>query len=756
MTILFIAGGAILAWAVFTFNRLIRLRQLGDNAWADIDVQLKRRHDLIPQVVAVVQGHAGYERGTLEAVVAARGRALQAAERSPATRAKEELPLGGALQRLVAVAEAYPELRAAASFANLQTTLVDVEEHLQNARRYYNAVVRDFNTAIAQFPSGIIAGMMRIQPREFFGLDDPSERAVPRVAPLLLLLALSATSLAAQQKSYWIERFDARIVVHRDRAIDVTETITAHFVGSWNGLYRTIPVEYRTRQGLNWTLGVRLVSVQDDAGRPLRVETSRESYYVKYKVWIPNAANANRTIVLRYRATNGLRFFDEHDELYWNVTGDEWSVPIKTASAEVVLPRDAPGVRAIAFNGVYGSTAQDAKVDIQDSVIRFTMPHPLAYHEGMTVVVGWDKGVIPEPTLTDRLLATARSNWPLLIPIPVFLLAFLAWRRRGVDPAERPVAVQYEPPQGITPAEAGTLLDNTVDMRDITATVVDLAVRGDLRIEERQNPKLLGLFGGGTEYTFHRLKGPGNLLSHESRVFSGIFSSHGDEVELSDLEAEFYAQLPGIRNAILDGLKQRGFYRDRPDKVRNLWRVLALLAGGLIFLAGMTTSHLFLLTPVSFIIAAVIVTIMLLIFAEIMPARTEAGARAWEQVRGFEEFLRRVETENFKRVIINRPELFDKFLPYAMAFGVEKQFTRAFEGIYKEAPQWYVGPSITNFNVGHFSSSLSHMSSAVGTTMGSTPRSSSGSGFGGSGGGGGGGGGGSSGGGGGGGGGGAF
>ena len=756
MTILLIAGVAILGWAVFTFNRLIRLRQLGDNAWADIDVQLKRRHDLIPQVVAVVQGHAGYERGTLEAVVAARGRALQATGSSPATRAKEEVPLGGALQRLVAVAEAYPELRAAASFANLQTTLVDVEEHLQNARRYYNAVVRDFNTAIAQFPSGIIAGMMRIQPREFFGLDDPSERAVPRVAPLLLLLALSATSLAAQQKSYWIERFDARITVNRDRAIDVTETITAHFVGSWNGLYRTIPVEYRTRQGLNWTLGVQLVSVQDDAGRPLRTETSRESYYVKYKVWIPNAANANRTIVLRYRATNGLRFFDEHDELYWNVTGDEWSVPIKTATAEVVLPPDAPGVRAIAFNGVYGSTAQDAKVDIQGSVIRFTMPHPLAYHEGMTVVVGWDKGVIPEPTLTDRLLATALSNWPLLIPIPVFLLAFLVWRRRGRDPAERPVAVQYEPPQGVTPAEAGTLLDNTVDMRDITSTVVDLAVRGVLKIEEHELPKILGIFGGGATYMLQRVGSADGLAWHERRIFDGIFLGRGIRVSFDELEMHFYEKLPGIRDAIIDSLKERGFYRDRPDKVRITWRVLALVAGGLIFAAGMMTSQLFLLTPVSFIIAAIVVTIMLLIFAEIMPARTEAGARAWEQIRGFEEFLRRVETEAYKRVIINRPELFDKFLPYAMAFGVEKQFTRAFDGIFKEAPQWYVGPSMTNFSVGHFSSSLSHMTSAVGTSMQTMPRSSSGSGFGGSGGGGGGGGGGSSGGGGGGGGGGAF
>src|SRR6266851_6437364 len=297
MNIALIVGIVVLAWAVFTFNRLIRLRQLGDNAWADIDLQLKRRHDLIPSVVAVVQGHAGYERSTLEALTQARSRAIEAATAGgPATRAREEDPLGDALGRVFAVAEAYPELRAVASFASLQATLTDVEDHLQNARRYYNAVVRDFNTAIAQFPSGIVAGMMRLQPREFFGLDDPAERAVPKVPLVLLFVTLAATSLSAQ-RSYSIERFDARIRVNRDASIDVTETITARFVGSYNGLFRTIPVEYRTAQGLNWTLGVSLQSAQDDAGRDLRTETSRQGAYLKYKLWIPGAADADRTLV---------------------------------------------------------------------------------------------------------------------------------------------------------------------------------------------------------------------------------------------------------------------------------------------------------------------------------------------------------------------------------------------------------------------------------------------------------------------------
>jgi len=179
MNALIIVGVVIAVWGVVTFNRLTRLRQLGDNAWADIDVQLKRRHDLIPQVVAVVKGHAGYERQTLEALVAARGRALEAT--GPAARFREENPVEGSLRRIFAIAEAYPDLKAAASFAGLQRTLTDVEDTLQQARRYYNAVVRDWNTGIAQFPANLLTSTFRFKPREFFGIDDAAERAVPLV-----------------------------------------------------------------------------------------------------------------------------------------------------------------------------------------------------------------------------------------------------------------------------------------------------------------------------------------------------------------------------------------------------------------------------------------------------------------------------------------------------------------------------------------------------------------------------------------------
>ena len=299
------------------------------------------------------------------------------------------------------------------------------------------------------------------------------------LAALLLLLCILAPPAAAQ-RSLAIERFDAAIAVNRDGSVDVTETITAKFTGSWNGIYRTVPVEYHTPQGFNWTLRLELLGATGSDGQALEVDRERERHYVKYKIWVPGAEDATRAVVLRYRAKNGLRFFEDHDELYWNVTGDEWDVPIEVASARIELPAGATGVRAIAFNGAYGSTAQDADVVIDGTAVRVTMPKPLGFHEGLTAVVGWDKGLVAEPTDTDRALGFLASNWPLGIPVLVLLGMVGLWRRVGRDPSRLPVAVQYEVPGSLTPAEAGTLMDESADMRDITATVVDLAVRGSL------------------------------------------------------------------------------------------------------------------------------------------------------------------------------------------------------------------------------------------------------------------------------------
>jgi LemA protein len=162
------------------YNGLVRLKVQCDNAWSDIDVQLKRRYDLIPNLVETVKGYAAHEKGTLEAVVAARNQAMST--QGPAAKAEAEGALTTALRQVFALAEAYPQLKAVESFTQLQQSLSQIEDSVQNARRYYNAVVRDLNTKIVQFPSNIIAGMFNITPRQFFEISAPAERDVPKVS----------------------------------------------------------------------------------------------------------------------------------------------------------------------------------------------------------------------------------------------------------------------------------------------------------------------------------------------------------------------------------------------------------------------------------------------------------------------------------------------------------------------------------------------------------------------------------------------
>jgi len=180
MLIPLVVLAALVLIVIGMYNGLVRLRVQCDNAWADIDVQLKRRYDLIPNLVETVKGYAGHERSTLEAVVSARNRAMAA--QGPAAKGEAEGMLAGALRQLFALAEAYPQLRAVESFTQLQNTLAQIEDTLQNARRYYNAVVRDLNTRIAQFPSSLIAGMFNFKPREFFEITAPAEREAPKVS----------------------------------------------------------------------------------------------------------------------------------------------------------------------------------------------------------------------------------------------------------------------------------------------------------------------------------------------------------------------------------------------------------------------------------------------------------------------------------------------------------------------------------------------------------------------------------------------
>ena len=557
-------------------------------------------------------------------------------------------------------------------------------------------------------------------------------------AAALLALLLFPNASALTTRELRIEKFDAEITVLPDSSIHVTENIQARFIGSnWHGLYRTIPVEYASPQGFNYTLFLSVKRITDGDGNILKFESSRVRHYRKLKIYVPDADNSTHTISIEYIVSDALRFFEDHDELYWNVTGDEWDVPIHEATAHIVLPTGTTNIRTNLFTGGYGSRSQEADAEVVGNGVDVRTRSPLGYHQGLTMAIAFDKGFVHEPTAADKASLFLRSNWPLGLPFATFILMFYLWWTRGRDPRLRPIAAQYEPPDQLTPGEAGTLVDNSADMRDITAGIVDLAVRGYILIEEKKKEHLMGLVHD-KDYVFH-LRKPrtewSSLKPHELDLLNGMFASGMDSVSLSDLHNQFYQYLPGIKSSIFDSLVTHGYYRRRPDSVRASYIGIGFVVGVLSVMGGIKIGADMGMAPLTFFVSGVLTGVIICAFGWFMPAHTEQGARALEGVLGFEDFLVHVESDRFNRMV-KTPEMFEKFLPFAMALGVEKNWSKAFQNIYTQPPSWYQGGYGPNFYPLMFANDLNTMSSQAGSVLASAPRSSGGSGFGGGGGGG--------------------
>jgi hypothetical protein len=224
-----------------------------------------------------------------------------------------------------------------------------------------------------------------------------------------------------------------------------------------------------------------------------------------------------------------------------------------------------------------------------------------------------------------------------------------------------------------------------------------------------------------TDYRFVRLKDSdewSGIKAHEEELLKGLFGAYSPEKEvlLSDLKNEFYQTLVDIKNDLFRELKEAGFYRHRPDKVLGAFIAVGVVSLGLSIPGFLLLAQIFMTSPLSAGIAGVLFALPILGFGILMPARTVKGTRVLEEILGFQEFLDRVESDRYKRMITS-PQMFEEFLPFAMALGVEEKWAQAFEGIYKEPPGWYVGRHPHAFHTAILVSNLSAMTSQAGTVM---------------------------------------
>ena len=548
-----------------------------------------------------------------------------------------------------------------------------------------------------------------------------SQRSVC-IAFAFALFLLLAPPVPAWARSYHVSQFDSTIHVQEDGSADIQEKITFVFQGQFQGVYRDIPVEYPGPKGSNYSLFVTVNQVTDENGSALKFEKSQSRGFLRLKIYVPHASDSARTVNIDYSASDATKFFPQFAEFYWNVTGNDWLVPIQSASTTVYFPVEAAGsLRVQAYQGIYGS--QDpARASVDGAVVTAESTGPLPARGGLTVDVYIPEGILREPGALTKLGRFIRSNPILSLPFWAFIVMFGLWWYKGRDPsAGLSVAPMYEPPEGLRPAEAGTLIDDSVDPRDITAVLVDLAVRGYIKIVEAPHR---GLLFSTKDYEFHLLKDRAawsDLNDYERAMLDKIYAGGGTVTRLSDLRNHFYTVLPLIKTEIVTALKARGMYTVDPDSAHQ-FAVLGALAIALPYIAAQVLHIVDFTNSVGpLVICAVLALVIIILFGRLLTATSLKGARTRVQVLGFQEFMNRVDADRLKRM---PPDTFEKYLPYAMALGVEHRWAKAFEGIIQNPPTWYQG-DWTTFNTFYFVNSLGALSQQATSTFVSAPRASS-------------------------------
>jgi uncharacterized membrane protein YgcG len=559
--------------------------------------------------------------------------------------------------------------------------------------------------------------------------------------PASLIIILTACTLwpLAAVADERILGYHSDITVEEDGSMTVQETIRVRAEGRMirRGIFRDFPTDYRDRFGNRYRVGFEVTAVTRDG---LTEPWKAEDYANGVRVYAGHPDvyldPGEYTYRISYRTNRQLGFFEDHDELYWNVTGNGWDLPIDVASAVVRLPREIPAgsLDAAAYTGIVGNTARNAATEVSDGQAIIETTRAMRPREGLTVVVSWPKGIVQEPTFVQRFRWMLRDNRGLLIALACFGLLFtylyVAWSRFGRDPAEGVVFPHYDPPEDISPATARFVRRMRYDDRVFTAAIINLAVNGHLEISE-----------SGSDYTVTRKnKEPAPAPPGERVLLAKLFSK-GSVVELDDKN---HKVIGGARRAHRRALRlhnHKVYFRLNSNLLIPAVIILIVAALIIVSVKGLTIA--------SGIALGADVT-LIAVFNHLMKAATPHGRKLMDRLEGFRLYMDVAERDDLelRNPPEKTPELFERYLPFALALDVEQawaeQFADVFAGLGDRAeyrPRWYHG----EFSPDRLSSFTSDVGSSLTSAIASSatpPGSSSGSGGGGFSGGGGGGGGG--------------
>lgn len=571
-----------------------------------------------------------------------------------------------------------------------------------------------------------------------------------------LLLTIFGFQQIANAETEVINNFNANITIQKDGSVFVTENIVYNFGSNQkHGIFRDIPLTAINGPQLD----INVSSVSNEVGQPYQYTTSITNNVLRIKIGDPNVfINGVKTYVINYQVYNAIRTFNDHDELYWNVTGNQWPVAIQNAIASVVLPDSAiTNAKMDCFTGPQGSKQKNCTFNQIGADVSYSSTQSLNSNNDLTLVLGIPLGYIHntfvEPQQSYRNTSTFTSSIDFLFTIffSIFLVFTLIIIKLAVQrtpprkpepviPKElrnQPIVVEYNPPDDLPPIEIGTLLDHSVDIADISSIIIDLAVRGYIKI--RYTFQQIRFWPDKKDFELIKLK-DGNDLAHpaDKIIFELLFKDR-DSVTLSDLKEQkttFQSDIKKIRKDTEQHMYDDGYFdQAAKNKSKKLKTYLSIASTILFFgfiIVKILQSGLVFMFVVLFIVAG---TALSAVVTRLANKLTSRGVFTLGKILGFREFLQL--TEKDKLQILNAPELqpemFEKFLPYAMVLGVEDKWAQKFDGIYNTIPNWYEDSTATGFNSYVLAHNLTLFNGSFNQVFNITsPRSGSGFGGGGS------------------------
>ncbi len=566
-----------------------------------------------------------------------------------------------------------------------------------------------------------------------------------------------------------IDAFDAQFAIQANGSVKVTERIQYVFDAETehHGIFRDIPLTSENGP----RLVIRIVGVTDETGARYRYTTSTKNDVLDVKIGDANVlVSGEKTYVLNYTVSNAIRSFDDHDEFYWNVTGNGWKVPIAHATASGVLPASSTNFGETAcFTGSTNSTTSDCTATLgDDGAMVYVANSPLEAGEGLTIVTGIPLGmiqniVVPTPLSSGSMssnshpsLSSSNVSFQEILPGLIFTFFFIGFfifallrfaiklgRKRGAVPVipkelkNVSIIAEYEPPKGMSPILVGTLLDRTVDMTDISSVIMDLAVRGYIKI--RHTVKEIPFWPDKKDFELSKLKEGTDLVQPADKIIFELLFAGRSVVTLSELQTEkegFQEAIKRLKKETEQVLYDEGYFSQEwkdAQKKKDQQFIVGFVVFGVLFVAYRMVADF--VSPIFIGVLLIALVVGMALYTNRRKSGsmlTEKGLTALQKTLGFREFLRVTETDRMAMMQApqSKPETFVKFLPYAMVLGVENEWAKKFEGLDMVAPSWYEDRTMTTFQSMSLMNSLGMFDSSFNQVFNITsPRNSSSSGF---------------------------